>query len=494
MLQKKSNVIFVIADDLGYWTLGSYGNKDAITPNLDRLANEGKKFENFFCTSPVCSPARASIFTGRIPSQHGILDWLDEWENGATTEEYLKGQSTFVDILSKNNYTCCMSGKWHMGAAEKPQNGFKYWYSHQKGGGPYYNAPMYKDGELIYEKDYITDKITDYALEFLEKYSNSKNPFFLSLNYTAPHSPWDYKNHPKELLDLYKECEFLSCPRDAYHPWKIVETFEGNEEERKDVLRGYFASLTSMDFNIGRVLKLLEEKRLLEDTLIIFTSDNGMNMGHHGIFGKGNGTSPLNMYDTSVKIPFIMYKKGELIPEVIDKLLSHYDIRHTILEYLKLTDHLDMNIKYPGKSFNNILENKNNEEQGHIVVYDEYGPTRMIRNDKFKYIHRYPDGPYEFYDLQKDSNEKINRIDDVEYLEIIEDMRYELLSWYFKHVNSEIDGATLPVYGGGQKKLAGSWGKYAKDTFGRYSSKYIFTSDEELREKVKEIEVESKIQ
>ena len=494
MLEKKNNVIFVIADDLGYWALGSYGNKDAITPNLDRLAHEGKKFENFFCASPVCSPARASIFTGRIPSQHGILDWLDEWENGTTTEEYLKGQNTFVDILSENNYTCCMSGKWHMGAAEKPQNGFKYWYSHQKGGGPYYNAPMYKDGELVYEEEYITDKITDYALEFLEKHSNDKNPFFLSLNYTAPHSPWNSKNHPKELLDLYENCEFLSCPRETYHPWKIAETFEGNEEERKDVLKGYFASLTSMDLNIGRVLKFLEDKKILEDTLVIFTSDNGMNMGHHGIFGKGNGTSPLNMYDTSVKIPFIMYKKGEFIPEVVDKLLSHYDIRHTILEYLKLDDHLDKNIKYPGKSFKNILENKNTEETGHIVIYDEYGPTRMIRNDRFKYVHRYPDGPYEFYDLQKDPDEKINAIDNREYSEILKEMRYELLSWYSQHVNPEIDGATLPVYGGGQKKLAGKWGRYDKDAFGRYSSKYIFTSDDELREKVTEIKLESKIQ
>ena len=118
----------------------------------------------------------------------------------------------------------------------------------------------------------------------------------------------------------------------------------------------------------------------------------------------------------------------------------------------------------------------------------------MIRDDKFKYIHRYPDGPYEFYDLQKDPNERINKIDDIEYLDIIKKMRYELLSWYSQHVNPEIDGATLPVYGGGQKGLAGKWGKYDKDTFGRYSSKYIFTSDNKSREKIKKIEVEDKIQ
>ena len=199
---KKNNVILIIADDLGAWALGCYGNQDAITPNIDKLAKEGKIFENFFCVSPVCSPARASIFTGRIPSQHGIHDWLDEWEKGVTTEDYLKGQSTFVDILSQNGYTCCMSGKWHMGLAETPQKGFNDWYSHQKGGGPYYKAPMYKDGNLIYEDDYITDKITDYGIEFLNRIYKKEKSFFLSLNYTAPHSPWDRKNHQEEILKL----------------------------------------------------------------------------------------------------------------------------------------------------------------------------------------------------------------------------------------------------------------------------------------------------
>ncbi|WP_242844547.1 sulfatase-like hydrolase/transferase [Clostridium novyi] len=169
MNNNKVNIISIITDDQGYWSMGCYGNHDAITPTLDSLADNGIRFENFFCVSPVCSPARASIYTGRIPSQHGIHDWLDEWNNGYTTEEYLKGQSTFVDILAKNGYECAMSGKWHLGVADKPQNGFKYWYSHQKGGGPYYGAPMYKDGELIHEERYVTDVMTDYGLEFIEK-------------------------------------------------------------------------------------------------------------------------------------------------------------------------------------------------------------------------------------------------------------------------------------------------------------------------------------
>ena len=491
---KKSNVLLIVADDLGAWALGCYGNKDAITPNIDKLAKEGKIFENFFCVSPVCSPARASIFTGRIPSQHGIHDWLDEWENGTTTEDYLKGQSTFVDILSKNDYICCMSGKWHMGLAETPQKGFGYWYSHQKGGGPYYKAPMYKDGNLIHEEEYITDKITDYAIEFLDKIYENEKPFFLSLNYTAPHSPWDRKNHQEEILKLYENCKFESCPRDPYHPWKIAETFEGNEEERREILRGYFAALTSMDFNIGRVLDELEKKNILEDTLVIFTSDNGMNMGHHGIFGKGNGTSPLNMYDTSVKVPFIIYKKGETDADKVGNVLSHYDVRATLLEYLKLEDIKDETVNYPGKSFAEILNNEQKIDDENVVIYDEYGPTRMIRNKKYKYVHRYPDGPYEFYDLEKDPEERTNEIHNKIYYNIIDEMRKELEIWFLNHVNKEIDGAVLPIYGAGQKKLAGKWGNYARDSFGRYHSRFIFSSDEELKEKKEEIEIENKIQ
>ncbi|WP_156285917.1 sulfatase-like hydrolase/transferase [Oceanivirga salmonicida] len=491
---KKTNILLIIADDLGSWALGCYGNKDAITPNIDYLAKNGKIFNNFFCVSPVCSPARASIFTGRIPSQHGIHDWLDEWENGSTTEEYLKGQSTFVDVLSKNNYICCMSGKWHMGLSDIPQKGFHYWYSHQKGGGPYYNAPMYKDGILVHEDEYVTDKITDYALNFLDEIKDANNPFFLSLNYTAPHSPWDKKNHPDEILKLYENCKFESCPRDPYHPWKILETFEGSEEERVEILKGYFSALTSMDFNIGRVLKYLKEKNILDSTLIIFTSDNGMNMGHHGIFGKGNGTSPLNMYDTSVKVPFIVYKKNQLDTGMVTNLLSHYDIRTTLLEYLKLKDIENETINYPGKSFVDILNNKNGDNNQSVVVYDEYGPTRMIRNDKYKYIHRYPDGPYEFYNLELDPEEKINEINNEKYFDIIDEMRNKLEIWFLNYVNKEIDGATLPIYGGGQKKLAGKWGNYQRETFGKYNSKFIFSSEEKLKENEKTVEIENKIQ
>lgn len=475
---KKPNIIFILTDDQGYWSLGSYGNKDIISPTLDKLSQEGAHFNNFFCVSPVCSPARASIFTGKIPSQHGIHDWLDE-SHGDTTE-YLKGQETFVNILSQNNYDCCLSGKWHLGNSEHIQQGFSKWFVHEKGGGPYYNAPMYKDGVLIEEPKYITDAITDYGIDFIENSSKRDKPFYLSLHYTAPHAPWGEKDHPQEIQKLYKDCLFNSCPRDKFHPWKIHETFSGNEDERLSILKSYFTSITSIDQNIERVLNTLTKLNLLEDTLIIFTSDNGMNMGHHGIFGKGNGTSPQNMYDTSVKVPMIFYHKGKIKGNVVlDNLYSHYDIFPTLIEYLNIPSWKNDGT-FPGKSFYNNLITGFEKDSDNIIIYDEYGPVRMIRNKKWKYIHRYPFGPHEFYSLENDIDEKINLIDDESYFSIILNMRTNLETWFMKYVKRGLDGTKEPVYGGGQKGISG----INRDIFNyqRYSSNLTFTEDNILKD------------
>jgi len=479
---KKPNIIFIMTDDQGYWSLGSYGNKDAITPTIDFLADNGARFNNFFCVSPVCSPARASIFTGRIPSQHGVFDWIDgEKIEDLNKKEpnFIENQSTFIDILSKNGYVTCLSGKWHLGDAFLKPKYFDYWFSHKYGGGPYYNAPMYYKGALIQESKYLTDAITDYTLEFLKNDWLRKEPFYLSLHYTAPHAPWDENQHPKELRDLFKGCVFDSCPQEIPHPWIIQEVFDGiDPQKRQEILTGYFASLVSVDRNIKRIIEYLKTINELENTIIIYTSDNGMNMGHHGIYGKGNGTSPQNMYDTSVKVPFFITHLNTIKPYIYNNLYSHYDIRHTLLEYLGLSDQLDYNILLPGQSFASVLRTQK-ESNNHIVIYDEYGPVRMIRNLEYKYIHRYPYGPHEFYDLIKDPNEKENLIKNHKYKNNIYDMKKKLEKWFNTYVNPEIDGTKLPVYGGGQSDLAGSKGINDDTVFGRYTTKYIFPYDQE---------------
>jgi len=467
----RPNILFILTDDQGYWAMGCAGAQ-VRTPNLDRIAAQGIRFENFFCASPVCSPARASILTGRIPSQHGIHDWLRagnstiERDKGGRLIEYLQGQLAYTELLAQNGYRCGLSGKWHLGDAHHAQKGFTFWQVHAKGGSSYYDAPMIVDGKVVCEPKYVTDHITDNALGFLNEQIGSDAPFYLSVHYTAPHSPWDRGNHPHDLFDDYfNNCSFASIPRLPMHPWQVNSAPHGyTPETRRPLLSGYYAAITAMDANVGRLLGWLEENGLRENTLLIFTSDNGMNMGHHGIFGKGNGTFPQNMFDTSVRVPTLISRPGHAPEGVVDEhLLSHYDIMPTLLEYLGLENPAAEQL--PGASFASLLNGKTMGGRESIVILDnrkpfaEYGPVRMIRSTTWKYIHRYPYGPHEFYDLVNDPGEKNNLIEETAYQGQIREMKAELEAWFVHYVDPALDGTHEPVTGKGQLGLAGPAGQ-----------------------------------
>ena len=198
-------------------------------------------------------------------------------------------------------------------------------------------------------------------------------------------------------------------------------------------------------------------------TLIVFSSDNGYSCGHHGFWHKGNGTFPLNMYENSVKVPFIMSHPGK-IPEgrVSEAMVSQYDFMPTLLDYLGLPDpNDDMS---PGKSFVPALTRKTDDAQDEVVVFDEYGPVRMIRTQEWKYVHRYPYGPHELYDLAKDPNERKNLIDNKSQKALISDMRRQMGAWFERYVDPRLDGTRCAVTGRGQKAKIGD-GMYGEDAF-----------------------------
>ncbi len=468
-MKKRPNLLFILTDDQGAWAMHCAGNTDIQTPNLDRLAAQGTRFDNFFCASPVCSPARASILTGRIPSQHGVHDWirsgsLDKKALGEHQDhpyfasedvpiQYLEGMTTYPDLLAQNGYTCALAGKWHLGDSMQPQHGFSHWYTIGRGGCLYNQADVIENGALHFESRYITDLITEHALDYLDEFAGREEPFYVSVHYTAPHDPWDEDQHPKEYIDLYRDCAFTATPDEPLHPNRIPTAPGGTGEERKRLLRGYYAAVSAMDAGVGRLLDRLEQLGVAEDTLVIFTADNGMNMGHHGIWGKGNGTFPFNLFDTAVKVPFIARWPGHILADrVTHSMCSHYDIIQTLNELLDLGASLPEDL--PGRSFANVLV-KGDDTDNHVVILDEYGSSRMIRNQEWKYIHRYPYGPHELYHLTEDPGEKENLAGKPEYAEIQARLLGKLQNWYYTYADPAVDGSREAVTGFGQMRRPG---------------------------------------
>ncbi len=456
---KTPNILVIMSDDQGPWAMHCAGTSELQTPNLDRIAAEGIRFENFFCASPVCSPARASFLTGRMPSQHGVHDWIKHgnmedsigktWHGSEESIEYLSGLPGFTDALAQNGYTCGLSGKWHLGASDIPQKSHEFWCSHALGGDSYTDYWVFDNSsQMTHKTQYVTDFFTDRAIDFLTRQKSADQPFCLSLHYTAPHSPWREEEQPSDIWSLYADSEF-SLPIEMANPWK---GWDPSPEHRRETIQGYYTTITAMDRAIGRILSYLDNTGLAEDTLVIFTSDNGYSLGHHGIMGKGNGTYPLNMFEESVKVPFLMrLPGGDMGGQVNSELLSHYDMMPTLLDYLDLE--YSKNDILPGKSFASILGNSPLESsRKSVVICDEYGPNRMLRSSEWKYVQRYPDGPNELYDLINDPHERKNLVDEIEFKSHKESMATELEDWFKLYVIDQLDGSKLKTCrGGGQK-------------------------------------------
>jgi len=329
---------------------------------------------------------------------------------------------------------------------------------HPFGAGPYYDTKLVDaEGRAEVYPGYVTDVITDYAVRFLERVRSTPQPFYLSVHYTAPHSPWGRKHHPHEVYNKYYEsCPFRCVPDVPVHTLQAnTAPVPFNGEERRQVLSGYYAAVDCMDRNIGRLLRFLEDQGMLENTLVVFTSDNGMNMGHHGLYGKGNATFPPNMFETSVRVPAIFSHGGVLnVNTRSSELTSHYDIMPTVLDYAGI-EH-PVNAVGPGTSLVPLLNAHTDQQtvqRDYLVVFSEYGPVHMIRDSRWKYVHRYPYGPHELYDLQSDPDEVHNVYPLGEYDERAQLMQHQIGRWFADHSVPHLDGRVLPVTGRGQTAL-----------------------------------------
>lgn len=427
---RPSNLLVVMTDDQGIWSLGCYGGTDARTPVLDRLAAEGVRMTNAFATIPVCSPSRATFWTGRIPSQHGIHDWIKHENMGPRARYCLDPDEVQLsEILARNGYTCGLSGKWHLGDSLHPHAGYTFWFAMPEGSSRYNDADMIRDGRVVQTRGYLTDRIADAAIEFLD--ANRERPFFLNVEFNAPHSPWD--GHPEDLLAQYRGCAFDSIPRVPTHPWSA---FNFDTFDRPRTTTQYFASVTGVDRAVGRILEHLDRLGLAESTLVVFTTDQGFNVGHHGLWGKGNASNPRNMYDTSMRIPMLLRQKGRIAPgKTVEAPVSSYDFLPTLLEWLNLPPSPGRNL--PGKSFAALLRGEKTEWTD--TVYGEYGQARMIRTPRAKYVHRANGGPQELYDLAADPGENTNLADDPAHQQQKKELRTRLFAWFGKYAEAGAD-------------------------------------------------------
>lgn len=442
----RPNVVLIMTDNHGAWTLGCYGNPDIRTPNIDRLAAEGIRFTRAFSSNAVCSPTRATYLTGLLPSQHGVHCYLraNEAQMGPDAYSTIAEFDTLPEILAAAGYDCGLVGKWHLGDNLRPQLGFREWVTTPHGHTTtFYDAPVIEDGEVRREPQYLTDFWTERAVRFIE--GDRDRPFFLLLTYNGPYGLGASLKRPSRNrhAEYYSMLELPSFPREAMHPWLF-----SNRQFLNNVTatRRFACELSAVDDGVGAVMQTLRENGLDEQTLVIFTADQGWSGGQHGLWGMGDHTRPLHAFDGTMHIPLIVRHPGR-VPSgrTSDAMVSNYDLFPSLLSYLGLGDKPDSTRRRPGRDYSPILRGESPEWKDEIFY--ELENVRAVRTPDWKYVHRFPDGPHELYDLAADPGEQFNLFGQPRQAEIQQQLSRRLEEFFARHADPKYD-----LWRGGRSK------------------------------------------
>ncbi|MCA9414237.1 MAG: sulfatase-like hydrolase/transferase, partial [Candidatus Omnitrophica bacterium] len=331
----RPNIIFVMTDDQAPWDLGCSGNPEAHTPNMDRFFSQGVMLKNCFAVTPVCSPSRAALMTSRYGTELGVTDWINPREEPdlGLDPKYV----TWPEVLHDAGYQTAMIGKWHLGTAPEfhpYKNGFDVFRGFLEGGNKVENAVFEVDGATVEARGLTVDFLTDQAIRFLNEDHGDK-PFLMCMHYRSPHAPWlpVWESDWEPYADLDP-----TIPNPDYPDLDV--------ELVKKKMREYLASTTGVDTNFGRILRQLDNLGLSDNTIVVFTSDHGYNMGHNGIWHKGNGhwiTKAMrnaskeerqrpNMYDNSIRVPAAIRWPGKLeAGKHLTETITHIDWYPTLL-------------------------------------------------------------------------------------------------------------------------------------------------------------------
>ena len=444
--KKPPNVVLILTDNHGAWTLGCYGNKDIRTPHIDSLAADGTLFTRAFASNPVCSPTRASLLTVLVPSQHGVHSFLagGNLQTGPNARCTLDEFRSLPEILDANGYACGLVGKWHLGGNMVPQESLDdYWITMPHGGtSTFYNASVIENGEIREEPEYLTDFWTRHAIQFIDNQAEKDDqPFFLFLSYNGPYALGRLllRDAQNRHADFYRDKEIASFPRVEPHPWQLNNRDYINNPTS---IRRVAAEVSGVDDGVGRVLQTIERHGLDENTVVLFVADQGWVGGHGGFFGMGDHTRPLTARDGMMQIPMIWRHKGRIADGVrSDQMIANYDVLPTLLGHLGLGDEMPASPKSPGTDFSRLLAGETEEEPTRFddAIFYEYENLRCIRTRTHKYVHRHPNGPHELYDLEHDSQEFVNLVGQADSSSLQQELRDRLDAFYDEHSLPQYD-------------------------------------------------------
>ncbi|KKR04692.1 MAG: Sulfatase [Candidatus Uhrbacteria bacterium GW2011_GWF2_39_13] len=468
----KKNILFFMTDQLLWNALGYAGHPIVKTPNLDRLAQKSLNFPNAFCVSPVCVPARISLFCGQYPHKHGQ----------ATNLPVKEGTKMFIETLTANGYHTAAVGKLHLMPISRETKRFKTLKLHdgyskaeesdyvkylEKVKPEYaplnmHGYPEEKKEGVISGKNAITGEkyetiilgtskvpkeyfytqfISDKTIEFLET-CNKENPFFLFVSFLGPHSPFIvpepyntlYNPDDIPVPETVKE-DLSSKPKSQYQRRSLWGMEYVSNEQLQKITSLYYAHITLIDEHVGKILKRLEELNLYDDTIIVFSSDHGEFLGNHGLFYKGA------MYDEATKIPLLIHDTEMRSSRKIDELVSQIDIMPTLLDLV--------NIPLPewnqGKSLKPLIDGKVSSVRDEVFFEirnadDGLGyniaPGYIVGCRDKDYLFSYEVNKYhdlfegELYDLKKDPRQINNLYNKTEYKGKNNEFKERILNWF----------------------------------------------------------------
>jgi len=484
-MNKKPNIVLIFTDNQQASTLACYGNAEVHTPNLDKLASQGMKFDNAFCPNAFCSPCRASVLTGTLPSQHGVHSWIDdrnmpEWPTGWHA---LNGMQTLPGLLQKDGYNTALIGKYHLGEPTTPAEGFDHWVTLEDGHvRSFYRNRIFDNGKTYEQPGHSVDFFTDKAKDYMAEQVEAANPFFLFLPYPAPYGHWPATKETAENrhTSRYENCPMDSIPREALNK-KAVDGFLMHQSESTadldfsmlmrapnhlPTLRNYYSQISMVDDGVGEIMKSLEALGIEDNTLLIFTTDHGLSVGQHGFWGHGGASFPSNLHRAAHSIPLIVRQQGAVVEsETSNLMVSNMDLYSTILDHAGVvapsTDYA-----LPSRNLMPVLKGATPVGWGDDAVYSEQEETRVVRTQKWVLFKRF-EGPSnqvmgdELYDVENDPQETTNLSGLTEYKDVEAELNAMLIEFFRKHVRAQAD-----LWSGGTAIQNSMRGSFWRDAWG----------------------------